>query len=315
MRSAFIRSLGDLMRRDERVMLLTADLGFGVVEELAHERPLQFLNVGVAEQNMMGVAAGLASCGRIVFTYSIGNFPTLRCLEQIRNDICYHGRDVKIVTVGGGFSYGSLGYSHHALEDLAVMRALPGMTVVAPGDPVEAAAATTALARTSGPAYLRLGRAGEPVIHNEGFDYRLGVAPTIGDGCDVALISTGALLATAVDSAQRLRQLGVMATVVSMHTLKPLDRECVLRVATRCSALVTIEEHSLIGGLGSAVAELLADARLAGVRLKRIGVPSTCEYSVGGHESLRERFGLTPAAITRAVVDLLAEMKAPLLRT
>src|SRR5713226_3860325 len=156
MRNAFILALTDLAAQDPRITLVVGDLGFGVVVDFSKRFPKQFINAGVAEQNMTSLAAGLALSGKIVFTYSIGNFPTLRCLEQIRNDVCYHNANVKIVSVGGGFSYGSLGMSHHATEDLAIMRALPGMVVVAPGDPMEAACATRAVAAYDGPCYLRL---------------------------------------------------------------------------------------------------------------------------------------------------------------
>ena len=162
MRDAFIETLIDLARRDQDVLLLTADLGFGVLDRFARELPRQFLNVGVAEQNMTGIAAGLALEGKTVFTYSIGNFNTLRCLEQIRNDLCYHQAKVKIVSIGGGFCYGPLGVSHHATEDLAIMRALPRMTVVAPGDVTETILATRSIYQTPGPGYLRLGRGNDP---------------------------------------------------------------------------------------------------------------------------------------------------------
>lgn len=284
-------------------MFITGDLGFGVIENFVEQHAHQFLNVGVAEQNMTAVAAGLATCGRVVFTYSIGNFPTLRCVEQIRNDICYHGLDVKIVTVGGGFSYGSLGYSHHALEDIAVMRALPNMTVVAPGDPIEAAAATKALFEAPGPAYLRLGRAGEQTIHQAGIPFRLGRAITVREGGDVTLVSTGAMLGATLEVAEKLGAAGIHASVISMHTVKPLDEEVLMACAAKTGLLVTIEEHSLIGGLGSAVAEMLADRELSGVRLKRIGIPSTCTYEVGNQEYLRNRFGLSASAMTERVSE------------
>jgi len=158
-RTAFIDTLLDLARRDPRIVLITGDLGFGVVDRFMQELPAQFVNAGVAEQNMTGLAAGMALSGKTVFTYSIANFPVVRCLEQIRNDVCYHNASVKIVAVGGGFAYGALGYSHHAVEDIAFMRALPAMTVVAPIDPVEAELATRAVATLPGPCYLRLGRA------------------------------------------------------------------------------------------------------------------------------------------------------------
>jgi len=165
MRTAFVRTLTQLAEKDPRIQLITGDLGFGVLEAYAKRFPKQYLNAGVAEQNMTGLATGMALCGKTVFTYSIGNFPTLRCLEQVRNDICYHNANVKIVCIGGGFAYGSLGISHHATEDLAILRALPNMTVVAPGDPIETEAATRACAEWPGPCYLRLGKAGEPKLH------------------------------------------------------------------------------------------------------------------------------------------------------
>jgi transketolase len=162
MRTAFIKALTDLAETDNRIWLVTGDLGFSVLEEFASRFPDRYLNVGVAEQNMTGVAAGLAMSGKIVFTYSIANFPTLRCLEQVRNDVCYHNANVKIVAVGGGLAYGAQGYTHHAIEDLAILRALPNIRVIAPGDPAETRAAVMAIVNTPGPCYLRLGKAGEP---------------------------------------------------------------------------------------------------------------------------------------------------------
>src|SRR5437667_1620165 len=176
MRSAFFDTLVRLAEDDERITLVVGDLGFGVIEPFARRFPDRFLNAGVAEQNLTGIAAGMALSGKIVFTYSIANFPTLRCLEQIRNDVCYHEANVKIVAVGGGFAYGALGMTHHATEDLAIMRTLPGMVVVAPGDPVEAELATRAVVRDSRPCYLSLGRAGEPTVHPRGVSFQLGRA-------------------------------------------------------------------------------------------------------------------------------------------
>src|SRR5271155_1474816 len=184
MRSAFFRALTQLAESDERVQLIVGDLGFGVTETFAERFPDRFLNVGVAEQNMTGIAAGMALSGKIVFTYSIANFPILRCLEQVRNDVCYHDANVKIVAVGGGLAYGSLGATHHATEDLAILRSLPRMVVVAPGDPGEAEAATEAIASHPGPCYLRLGRAGEASVHQEKIRFQLGKAIHVGEGKD-----------------------------------------------------------------------------------------------------------------------------------
>jgi transketolase len=290
MRTTFVETLCEVAAADERVWLLTADLGYSVLERFAARFPQRYVNVGVAEQNMIGIAAGLARCGRVPFVYSIANFPTFRCLEQIRNDVCYHGGAVKVVAVGGGFAYGAQGYTHHGVEDLAVMRALPGMTVVAPGDPVETRLATRALAAHPGPGYLRLGKAKEPVVHTEEPAFELGRALTVRPGRDVTLISTGGMLEEAVAAAGRLAKGGIDARVLSMHTLKPLDAEAVRRAARETGAVVTIEEHSVSGGLGSAVAEVLAEHGAA-VRFRRWGAPDQPHHVVGSQGYMRRLCG------------------------
>ena len=305
MRTAFIQALSDLAAHDRRVTLITGDLGFGVMEGFAQAYPHQFVNIGVAEQNMTSVAAGMALAGRIVFTYSIGNFPTLRCLEQVRNDVCYHKADVKVVTVGGGFAYGALGMSHHATEDLAIMRAMPNMVVIAPGDPVEAAAAVRAVTVRPGPCYLRLGRAGERAVHGPGVRFELGRAITVRDGGDVTMISTGGLLERAMRVAEQLDAEGIHVRVLSMHTLKPLDTEAVAQAARQTGALLTLEEHSIIGGLGSAVAEALFEGPVNGVRLRRVALPPAFAAVAGSQDYLREVGGLSESAIAEAVRSLL----------
>ncbi|MBI2820292.1 MAG: transketolase [Acidobacteria bacterium] len=307
MRTAFIRTLEKLAETDPRIWLVVGDLGYSVIESFRERFPDRYLNAGVAEQNMTGIAAGLALSGKVVFTYSIANFPTLRCLEQIRNDVCYHNLNVKIVSVGGGFAYGTLGVSHYGIEDLAVLRSLPGMTVVAPGDPVEAEQATRAIARRSGPCYLRLGKAGEPVLHSPEVRFELGKAIQLREGSDLTLISTGAMLSTTVQVAERLAQDGIAARLLSMHTLKPLDEEAVRSAARDTSAIVTIEEHSLIGGLGGAVAEVLAEENRRPVVFKRIGIPSENSKVVGGRQYMRSLYSLD-------VDGILATLK-PVLKT
>ncbi|MGH7546733.1 MAG: transketolase family protein [Gemmatimonadales bacterium] len=309
MRTAFARALTDLAGRDRRITLITGDLGFGVMEGFARSYPGQFLNIGVAEQNMTSVAAGMALSGRIVFTYSIGNFPTLRCVEQIRNDVCYHRADVKVVTVGGGFAYGTLGISHHATEDMAIMRALPNMVVVAPGDPIETAAAVLAVAARAGPCYLRLGRAGERNVHGDGVAFELGRAIMLRDGGDVTLISTGGMLERAMRAAERLDAEGVRARVLSMHTVKPLDADAVVRAARETGGIVTIEEHSVIGGLGSAVADALVDSGVPGVRFRRVALPAGFAAVVGSQDYLRDAYGLSEDAVV-AVVRQVVESRS-----
>jgi transketolase len=291
-RTAFFDALMKLAERDRRVFLVVGDLGFGVTEPFAKQFPERYLNAGVAEQNMTGIAAGLALSGKIVFTYSIANFPILRCLEQIRNDVCYHHANVKVIAVGGGFAYGALGATHHATEDLAIMRALPEMSVVAPGDPDEAAAATEAVAAHDGPCYLRLGRAGEQKVHNRPIHFQLGKAIQVRQGTDVTLISTGGMLQIALETADCLSYQGLQARVLSMHTLKPLDSDAVLAAARETSAIFTLEEHSIIGGLGSAVAEILAESAEREVVFKRFALPSAFARKSGTQEYLRAQFGL-----------------------
>lgn len=295
---------------DERVHLVVGDLGFGVVEPFAERFPKRYLNAGVAEQNMTGIAAGMALSGKVVFTYSIANFPTLRCLEQVRNDVCYHQANVKIVAVGGGFAYGALGMTHHAVEDLAILRALPEMTVVAPADPIEASAATYAIAARPGPCYMRLGRAGEPVVHAAPIEFEIGKAIQLREGNDVTIISTGGMLATAMEVANALMARGLEARVLSMHTLKPLDTEAVLAAMRETRALVTLEEHSIIGGLGSAVAEVLSESGGLGIPFRRLGIGISFTTEVGSQEFLREKHGLSVEGVLRSMESLVAASEA-----
>ncbi|CEK19147.1 transketolase subunit B [Chthonomonas calidirosea] len=290
MRTAFIEELCKLAEEEERIWLLCGDLGYSVLERFRDRFPNRYVNVGVAEQNMTGMAAGLALCGKIVFTYSIANFPVMRCLEQIRNDICYHHANVKIVAVGGGLAYGAQGYTHHGVEDLAVMRVLPEMTVIAPGDPVETRLATRAIVSYNGPCYLRLGKAGEPIVHQTDPKFEIGKAILMRDGSSLTLISTGGMLATVMQAAQRLAENGIAARVLSMHTLAPLDREAILAAAAETGGIVTVEEHG-IGGLASAVAEVLAVAGYA-VPFRALHLPRKPTSHAGTQESLRSVHGL-----------------------
>jgi transketolase len=297
--------LGELAAKDPRIILLVGDLGYSVVESFRDRYPSQFLNVGVAEQDMVGVAAGLALSDRVAFTYSIANFATFRCLEQIRNDVCYHGANVKLVSVGGGFSYGALGASHHGTEDIAIMRAIPRMVVVAPNDPVEASLATVAIAEYDGPCYLRLGRGGEPTVHSQPPKFSLGAAIPVRAGDDVTMLVTGGLLPNALEAADRLQKRGISAEVISVHTVNPLDMSMVTRAASHTGALVTIEEHSIVGGLGSAVAEVLLENAPFSMRFLRIGVRADFSTRVGDQAYLRRQHGLDPLGIAAAVGRLL----------
>jgi transketolase len=311
-RTAFILTLTKLARSDKNIWLLVGDLGYSVIEPFAEEFPDRFINLGVAEQNLMGIATGLALSGKTVFTYSIANFPTMRCLEQIRNDVCYHEANVKIVAVGGGLVYGALGMTHHATEDLAIMRALPNMTVIAPGDPVEATLATEAIGIKKGPCYLRLGKAGEPTVHKATPHFQIGKAIMIQNGSNITLISTGGMLYCTLKAAAELAQDSIQARVLSMHTVKPLDIESVLAAARETAAILTIEEHNLTGGLGSAVAEVISESGNLDVAFARLGIADSLWCHVGTQEYLRGLYSLSEHGIAERGRQLLKRVKCGL---
>jgi transketolase len=300
-RDAFIARLNRLAEADPRLFLITADLGFGVLTKFEAERPAQFLNAGVAEANMTGLATGLALGGRVVFTYSIANFPTLRCLEQVRNDAAYHEANVKIVAIGGGFSYGALGMSHHATEDLAIMRAIPGITVVAPGCVWEVEEATDAIAAAPGVCYLRLDKSSAGRTNRPGEAFALGKIRTLREGTDVTLVATGGILAVALAASEALAAEGIQARVLSVHTLRPFDTETVFRASRETGGLITIEEHVVDGGLGGLVAETCLEAGVVPQAFHRIGLRAGFSSVVGSQDYLRTRYGMdAEAVVTRA---------------
>lgn len=305
MRDTFVRTLIELAKKDRNIELVTGDLGFGVLKPYWEALPRQFTNAGIAEQNMTSVAAGMALEGKTVFTYSIGNFPTLRCLEQIRNDCAYHNANVKIVCVGGGFVYGSLGMSHHATEDIAVMRALPGVAVLCPGDLVEAQCAVKAIAEYPGTCYLRLGRGGERRIHEKIDGFEIGKAIKICDGQDVAVFSTGAIFEEVDGAVKLLAEKGISPAVYTFPTVKPIDREVILSCAQKYRLIASVEEHNICGGFGGAVSEVLAESD-AHARLVRIGINDTYCGKVGSQKYLREQYGLSAKKICERIV---AEVK------
>ena len=306
MRTAFIKTLLDLADEDERIWLLCGDLGYSVLEPFGERFPTRFTNVGVAEQNMIGIAAGLAQNGHVAFCYSIANFPTLRCLEQIRNDVCYHDCNVNIVSVGGGVAYGAQGYSHHALEDLAVMRALPNMVVAVPGDPLELRSVTCALVNHPGPGFLRLGKAGEADLHDVVPSLEIGQVLPLRAGDDVILLSTGGMLETALRVAAELHRRGVSTGVTSVPFLKPLDTSYVAMIARQTALLCTVEEHGPIGGLGEAVASCLAQLSGIHARLVPFSLPENSTKGVSGDQHyLRARGGLDFDSICAAVGSAL----------
>ena len=303
MRDAFVKTLVELAKNDRSIELVTGDLGFGVLKPFWEQCPDQFTNAGIAEQNMASVATGMALEGKNVFMYSIANFPTMRCLEQIRNDCAYHNANVKIICVGGGFVYGALGMSHQATEDIAIMRALPNMVVMAPADPFESVACTKELAKYNGPVYFRLGRGGEKPIHKKPLDYTIGKAIKIFDGERIAIFSTGAIFDEVSDAYNELVKLGYNPAVYSFPTIKPIDVSVIEEVAKRFELIVTVEEHSIIGGFGSAVAETLAEMSDRNAHLCRIGLNDKYGSLVGDQKFLRKQYGMDKKAIVDMIVN------------
>jgi transketolase len=303
-RDAFISELTILAREDPSIFLVIGDLGFSVIEEFAAEFPDRFLNAGVAEQTMIGVSAGLAAAGYTVFVYSIGNFPTMRCIEQIRNDVCYHGRAVTVVAVGAGYSYGSLGYTHHAIEDISVMRALPNMQVFSPADPAETRALTRQAAASGGPGYLRLGKNGEKNLHDGPVTGPLSEVLVLHDGTDVTIYGTGSIISLALEAREALLEEGISARIVSVPVIKPLPAD-IFDAADGTRAIMTLEEHTLFGGLGSAILEFAARSHVRTPIFPMGTIEAEVGRHVGSQAYLRQKNGLSAEAIQSAARELL----------
>jgi transketolase len=304
MRNTFIKTLTELAAQDERIILLTADLGFSVVEEFATRYPKRFFNVGIAEQNAVGIAAGLALSGKKPYVYSIIPFVTMRCFEQVRVDVAYQNTNVKLVGVGAGLGYGPAGATHHAIEDISLMRSLPNMAVVAPGDPYEVKQLAHELVRFPGPAYIRLGKGGEPRVHTAEIPITLGKAAELASGGDLAILTTSNQLETGAQLVERLKAHGLAATLLSFHTVKPLDSERVKELVARGMPIFTLEEHSLIGGLGSAVAEIIAESG-KGIPFERLAFPDLYAHQVGSQNYLRKHYGLDADSLLQRILKRL----------
>ena len=306
MRDHFINSLLNLIPVFPNIVLITGDLGFGVLDDLRNNYPDNFINAGVAEQNMTGIATGMALEGKIVFTYSIANFPTLRCLEQIRNDACYHGVNVNIVSIGGGFSYGALGISHHATEDLSIMRSLPEITVVSPSSFWEVEQATRAIVENDKVCYLRIDKSAGRDLKESGLKpFVLGKSRMLTDGDACTIFVTGGILEEVWDAYDELKIMGYSIRIVSVHTLKPFDSTVVLNAAEQTGGIISVEENTLDGGLGSLIAETLLDNGVFPKKFLRIGLGPKFSSIVGSQKYLRKCYGLDSKSIVSKVLKLI----------
>jgi transketolase len=306
MRNAFADELTRLGDEDPRIVMLSGDIGNRLFDKFKAQHPSRFFNCGVAEANMMGVAAGMAMNGLRPVAYTITPFVTTRCLEQIRTDVCYHEAPVTIVAVGAGLAYSGLGPSHHACEDISFLRSIPNMVVICPGDAFEVRAALRAAMQQDRPVYIRMGKKGEPVVHAGPIEnFQIGKAIPVSDGKDVCLLSTGNMLPEAIEAAHKLKERGISAQVVSFHTVKPLDEAFLKEAFDRFTLVATIEEHSLIGGFGAAVSEWLTDSRTTNQNFVRFGTPDAFFKKSGEQEYAREMLGLSAHQIAEKIIHAL----------
>ncbi len=290
MRTAYLNALYELAYNDKRVYALISDNGAIVYDQYRNDLASQYLNLGISEANMLGMAAGMASCGKIPFAYTIGAFLAYRSYEFIRNDICLQKQNVKIVGTGAGEVYSALGPTHHSTEDLGGLRSLPGLVILCPASPAEVRKATFAAYKYEGPVYLRLGTNKEPEIYKDDYKFEIGRGITVRDGSDVTLIGTGSILKDILDVAEQLQKEGIRVRVINMHTIKPIDYDIIHKAVKETGKIVTIEDHAVIGGLGSAVSEVIAEFGQA-VSFKRLGLK---EFSTGygTHAQVKEMNGI-----------------------
>jgi transketolase len=300
-RNAFADEITRLGAADPRVVLLSGDIGNKLFDKFKEHAEARFYNCGVAEANMMGVAAGMALSGLRPVVYTITPFTTTRCFEQIRVDACYHEAPVVIVGTGSGLSYAELGPTHHSCEDLAILRSLPGMTVLAPADANELRACLRAALQVNGPVYMRIGKKGEPQVHPDVPEIRIGKSITLRKGADVCLIGTGVMVAVMLEAAALLEMRGIEARVESFHTIKPLDTATLADVFAHYPLVAVAEEHGRIGGLGGSIAEWLAAQGTMRAKLLQFGTPDAFMHEIGSQEYARRRFGLTAENIAGEV--------------
>lgn len=302
MRTTFIKTLMKLTQKDKNIYLLNGDLGFSVLEEFEKKFPKRYINCGVAEQNMIGIAAGLAIEGKKVYVYSIVPFVTFRCFEQIRNDICYHNLDVKIIGTGTGMVYGILGPTHFAVEDVSVLRVLPNMTILSPSDPVEMEQLMEQSYKTKNPTYIRLDKS-DRNLHGLKNKIVLGKPSVIKEGKDGVIISTSSYAGTAVNAANKVKKNGYDLKVISLHTLKPVDEKALIKEVEDYKNIFTAEEHRLMGGLGSIVAEILLKNGVKNISLKTIGIEDTYSPVIGKQDYMRKYHKVDEDTIVKKILN------------
>lgn len=307
MRKACLDMVYQLAKKDGRIFFIGSDLGIGTLQQFKEEMPDRFFMEGISEANIIGMAAGLAMEGKIPYVNTIATFLTRRCFDQIVVDLCLHNANVRLIGNGGGFVYAPLGPTHQAIEDLAILRAIPNMTIVAPADADEMRRLMPLTVDYPGPLYIRLAKGFDPIVSTGAKPFEIGKAIPMREGSDALVVTTGITLKIALDSASLLAKQGIQCSVLHVPTVKPLDAEAIIDCAARCPVVVTIEEHTVIGGLGSGVAEIIAEANFATPkRFKRIGIPDKFADQYGSQESLMRRYSITTEQLTSVVATLLS---------
>jgi len=307
MRKRCLDAVYELAKHDERIVFIGSDLGVGTLDQFKNDFPSRFFMEGVSEANIIGIAAGLALEGKIVYVNTIATFITRRCFEQVVLDLGLHNANVRLIGSGGGVVYAPLGPTHLAIDDFAIMRAIPNMTIVAPCDANEMGRLMPLTVEHRGPVYIRLGKGGDPIVSTDDVPFAIGRAIPMVRGKDVLLVSTGVAVKVALDAAAGLGAQGVSAAVLHMPTVKPLDVDAFMADAARVDAIVVIEEHTILGGLGGALAEIVAEAGFEPAkRFKRIGIPDLFPHGYGSQASMMAKYGITAERTMAVVRELLA---------
>jgi transketolase len=305
MRQTCLNMVYELAKKDPRVIFIGSDLGIGTLKQFKAEMPERYFMEGVSEQNIIGVSAGLALEGKVVYFNTIATFMTRRCFEQVAIDLCLHSASVRLIASGGGMVYAPLGPTHLAIEDIAIMRVLPNMTIVAPADANEMRRFMAVSVDHAGPIYIRLGKGGDPIVTPDDQQFAIGKTYLLREGSDALIVTTGVMLKASLDAAETLAQQAIKTGVLHVPTVKPLDANAILSHVAKVPVVVTIEEHTLPGGLGGAIAELIAEANFSPAkRFKRMGIPDVFPDRFGSQASLLEHFGLTAAQIVKTVEQL-----------
>ena len=305
MRKMCLDVVHELARKDKRVFFIGSDLGIGTLQKFKDEMPERFFMEGISEANMIGMAAGLAMEGKIPYVNTIATFLTRRCFEQVVVDLGLHNLNVRLLGNGGGLVYAPLGPTHEAIEDIAIMRAIPNMTVIVPADADEMRRAMLQSLHHEGPLYVRIAKGGEPIVTNDDIPFEIGKAFEMRRGSDVLIITTGITAKNGLEAASQLESQGISACVLHVPTIKPLDRQAILRCAAEVPVIITVEEHSIIGGLGGAVAEIVSEANFpSSKRFKRIGIPDVFADRYGSQASLMQGFGITTENIIATIKNL-----------